>query len=231
MKKILSDFEQTVALASKRLSKTCSALEATQSLMEMGNIQGAYEAAFSFAEASEKLTLLARVLPAYTGHPQAHNSMDELILQTIPIQIGFTREGWFALRIPALLPKKAKGSTSYIRSSLHPAMRRFFVKKEPVNYPDCVLVFRHVYSRERPERQYRDHDNIELNMVTDIIALYVLTDDSALRCSHYYCSAVGNADRTEVYVVPQAAFIDWLRREKTISEEGVTLYENRPEGP
>lgn len=227
MKKILSDFERGVALASKRLSKACSALETTQSLLEMGNIQGAYDAAFTFAEASEKLTLLARVLPAYTGHPQALNSMDELVLQTLPIQIGFTLQGWFVLRIPALLPKKAKGSASYIRSSLHPAMRRFFAKKQPVNYPDCVLVFRHVYNRDRPERLYRDHDNIELNMVTDIIALYVLTDDSALRCNHYYCSATGDVDRTEVYVVPWAEFGDWLQKERMIPDEGVTLYENR----
>ena len=72
---------------------------------------------------------------------------------------------------------------------LYPAMRRFFAGKLPHIYSDCVLIFRHIYDRNRPERSYRDHDNIELNMVVDIVALYLPPDDAPPRCAHYYCNA------------------------------------------
>ena len=75
----------------------------------------------------------------------------------------------------------------------------------------------------------RDHDNIEINMVSDIIAMYVMPDDGPATCAHYYLSAVGNGDRTEVYVVPKSEFPMWLAQEKSIPQEGVKLYENRRE--
>lgn len=166
--------------------------------------------ALKLAELSEKLTLQTRILPAYLGHPLGYQMMDQLLIETSGIFMGFTPQGWFMLQIPALLPKKQSGSAEYIRSMLYPSMRRFFAGKNPVCYHDSVVVFRHVYSRNRPERQYRDHDNIETNMVIDILALYLLPDDAPLRCAHFYCSILGNADYTEVFIIPQNEFLLWL---------------------
>ena len=192
-----------------------------------GNIKQAYESALRLEEVSEKTVLLTRALPAYTGNPKARLETENLIKLSIPIEIGFTKEGWFSLRIPALLPKKDAGSADYIRSSLYLAMREFFLDSQPVRYNDCVLIYRHIYARDRPERKKRDHDNIEVNMVSDIVAMYVLPDDGPSVCSHYYCSAQGQSDRTEVYVVPQCEFTGWLENEKQMPEQGVKLYEKR----
>ena len=192
-----------------------------------GNIKQAYESALRLEEVSEKTVLLTRALPAYTGNPKARLETENLIKLSIPIEIGFTKEGWFSLRIPALLPKKDAGSADYIRSSLYLAMREFFLDSQPVRYNDCVLIYRHIYARDRPERKKRDHDNIEVNMVSDIVAMYVLPDDGPSVCSHYYCSAQGQSDRTEVYVVPQCGFTEWLENEKQMPEQGVKLYEKR----
>ena len=191
------------------------------------DLQAAYEAALQLEEISEKLVLFTRRLPAYTGSPVAEAAVENCMAESIPVEIGFTAEGWFALRIPALLPKKASGSADYVRSFLYPAMRRFFQAQPPVRYRDCVLVYRHVYGRDRPERRYRDHDNIEINMVSDIVALYVMPDDSPKVCSHYYCSVSGADDRTEVYVVPKEDFPLWLVTERAASDEGVKLYETQ----
>ena len=38
-------------------------------------------------------------------------------------------------------------------------------------------------------------------------------------------TAVGNEERTEVYIVPKAKIVEWFDFEKTISKEGVILYE------
>ena len=191
------------------------------------DLQAAYDAALQLEEISEKLVLFTRRLPAYTGSPVAESAVENCMAESIPVEIGFTAEGWFALRIPALLPKKASGSADYVRSFLYPAMRRFFQAQPPVRYRDCVLVYRHVYGRDRPERRYRDHDNIEINMVSDIVALYVMPDDSPKVCSHYYCSVSGADDRTEVYVVPKEDFPLWLVTERAASDKGVKLYETQ----
>lgn len=191
------------------------------------DMQFAYEEAMRMEEAAEKLVLLARTLPAYTGCPYANLDIQNTMALSIPVEIGFIGEGWFSLRIPSLLPKKAAGSADYIRSFLYPAMRRFFEKQQPVRYRDCVLIYRHVYDRERPERQFRDHDNIEVNMVSDIVAMYVMPDDSPQICSHYYCSTAGTVDRTEVYVVPKQDFRMWLEIEKQMPDKGVKLYESK----
>lgn len=190
------------------------------------NQKSAYDAALELEELSEKTVLLTRLLPAYTGNPSAGKEVEQLILDQVPVEIGFTAEGWFCVRMGTLLPKKESGSVDYLRAFLYPAMRTFFSGKAPVRYRDCVLIFRHVYDRMRPERRKRDHDNIEVNLVSDIVALYVLPDDNPSVCSHYYCSASSDEDRTEVYVVPKRDFLLWLADERAIPNKGVKLYEN-----
>lgn len=194
---------------------------------ERGNMEGAYEAAMKLEESSEKLTLLTRTLPVYTGNQRAFADIDRVLAESIPMEIGFTIENWFSVRIPLLLPKKESGSANYIRSFLYPAMQDFFKEKDSIRYQDCVLIYRHVYDEQRPERRMRDHDNIEVNMVTDIVALYVMQDDEPDVCSHYYCSAKGDKERTEVYVVPKKDFPVWIVTEKAMPREGVKLYEKR----
>ena len=184
-----------------------------------------FQQALLIEECAEQLTLAARTLPSYIGHPDAEAQVEAILKQEIPVEIGYTKEGWFSVRIPMLLTKKSKGSTDYIRSFLYPAMRDFFVEKSPVRYREAVLIYRHVYDRRRPERQMRDHDNIEINMVSDIVAMYVMPDDGPAVCAHYYCSAAAEQERTEVYVVPKGDFPTWLSRETAMPDGGVELYE------
>ena len=227
-KKTQTPFERGLEAANRRIANVRSALDDIQSNLLCKNMEGAFSAAFEAADYSEKLTNICRELPAFTGHPKAREMIEDATLNSFPVEIGFTAEGWFSLRIPILLPKKSKGSPAYLTDPLYPAMKRFWRGKRPVRYPDNVLIFRHVYSHERPERRFRDHDNIELNRVADIIALYVMVDDSPLRCRHYYCSASGGNERTEAYVVPRIEFQNWLLREDSIPDKGVKLYENLP---
>ena len=187
-------------------------------------MQMAYEQAMRLEEAAERLVLLTRVLPAYTGSDVARLEVDNTMKLCIPVDMGYTAEGWFCLCIPALLPKKGSGSADYIRSFLYPAMQEYFQRKEPVRFTECVLVYRHVYDRNRPERRMRDHDNIETNMVSDIVAMYVMPDDAPSICSHYECSVMGEDDRTEVFVVPRMDFPQWLLQEnESLKEEENTV--------
>ena len=103
-------------------------------------------------------------------------------------------------------------------------MSRYFREAEYTRrFSECVVIFRHVYDEACPENQLRDHDNIELNMVIDTIAIYVMEDDTPLKCRHYYLSAPGPEDHTEVYVVPLTDWLTWVQRENEIPGTGMEI--------
>ena len=210
----------------ERLVKTLYAVKTDYADKRM---EDALEKSVSAARIAESVTLKTRALPAHTGHPQADAMVQNAIEEAVPVEMGFTEKGWFSLRMPILLPRKEKSSRSYLRGFLYPALEKFSHGKEKIRYRNCVLIFRHVYDRNRPEREYRDHDNIELNTVVDAIAMFFLVDDTPQECRHYYCSAAGENEMTEVYIVPRADFESWLGLEKEPEKLRKKLYKNLSE--
>ena len=199
-------FQEQLEAAQRRLKKVQGALDLTLLLEKRERYDSAYDQAFDFAYEAEQLTLLARVMPAYTGHPRFKERMEAQVADAIPITVELTPEGWLKVVIPALLPRKERGNTNYIFQNLYPAMKRFTQDRPPFHFPKSVIVFQHVYNYQRPERWLRDHDNIELNEVVDAVVFYLLPDDSPKYLEHYYCAGRGEADVTEVYLVPQDDF-------------------------
>ena len=177
--------------------------------------------AFENYRHAEALTLCYRMIPTYTGLPYAKKEVERIMAEEVPFEIGFTDEGWFSVRFPRMLPKKEKGGVEYIRGQLYPALQRFFQNEYPVRFDDCVIIYRHVYAEGFPERKKRDHDNIEINFVTDMVAMYTMTDDAPYLCEHHYCSAAGTTERTEVYVIPRSDMVAWLELRDTFPDEGV----------
>lgn len=219
------NFHQTAERIDRMLVRAKDMSETVRILCEKGDMEEANEAAFRLEEITEKVVLLTRALPAYTGYPRARSEVNRIIADTVPVTIGYTKEGWFSVRMPMLLPKKERGSTDYIRQILYPEMQRFFRGKPLKKLDNACIVIRHVYSEDRPERRARDHDNIETNTVSDIVAMFTLVDDSPKHCSHLYISALGNEERTEIYIVPKDELCDFLKHEGTMPKEGEKLYE------
>ena len=222
-----SYFQMTLEKTIQQTEKLLKLLKSVHTDYEDKRMEDTMEKAVSAAKQAEEVALLTRALPAHTGHPRAKELTRDAIAEAIPIEIGFTDQGWFCLRMPILLPRKEKSSRSYIRGFLYPELEQFATGRR-IRYRNCVLIFRHVYDRNRPEREYRDHDNIELNTVVDAIAMFFLVDDTPLECRHYYCSAAGSTERTEVYIVPRRGFEDWLALENNIPDIGVFLHKNSP---
>lgn len=218
-------FENVLAKVRRREKAVRWELERTEKALTNGGEDALYDAAFCLAAEAEKLTLLTRDLPAHTGNLKAAFDLNDMLIDSCGVEVGFTTEGWVCVQMPALLPRKERGDTAYIRTLLYPPLHRFFLTNALFKLDRCVIIFRHVYHRDRPEREYRDHDNIELNVVVDTLASYTMKDDSPMRCRHYYCSAAGDGDRTEVYVVPADDFPRWLKYEKTLGEKAAPLYE------
>ena len=224
-------FEQTLERIDRMLASMTNRVDLIRSLYENRCMQPCYVQTLRLEENAERLVLQARSLPVYTGSRSAIDEVAQIIQDVIPMEMGFTEEGWFCLRIPMLLPKKESGSVNWLRGFLFPALSEFFNKRAPVLYADCVIIFRHVYARDYPERRWRDHDNIETKLVIDAVALYVMPDDGPKYCCHYACSDADSSERTEVYVVPREEFPQWLEQQKFIPEGGVLLHENCPISP
>ena len=116
------------------------------------------------------------------------------------------------MKMSSLPAKEMATNANYIRDVLYAQLGTYFRKEGcRKRFHNCVIIFNHIYRYDVPEKQYRDHDNIERNMVVDAVALFVMEDDGARRCQHYYCSSPGDDNATEVFVVPEDQFIDFLR--------------------
>ena len=224
-----SYFQIQLDRAIKEAEKLLRQLTAIKTDYAEKRIEEALAKSVTAAKISEGVALKTRALPAHTGHPQADAMVQNAIEESVRVEMSFTEEGWFSLRMPILLPRKEKSSRSYIRGFLYPALERFALAREKIRYRNCVLIFRHVYDGHRPEREYRDHDNIELNTVVDAIAMFFLVDDTPLECRHYYCSAAGDEERTEVYIVPREDFETWLVMENSPEKLRKKPRENPPE--
>lgn len=220
-------FTKGLFLANDKLQILQERLALTMSLNDQKKTEAAYYKSLQAYESAEELALIMRDLPVLTGRFEADEDVKKKMKKTIPIEIGYTKEGWFSVKLFALLPRKEHGGVSYLRSSLYLAMQDFFYKKPPVRYDKCIVIYRHVYSKDMPRRKQRDYDNIEINQLMDIVALYVMHDDGPQFCNVFHCAAEGNANRCEIYVVPKGDFIWWLDGEDKMSIDGVKLYPNQ----
>lgn len=109
-------FEGQVDAVKRRMRNAENEMLQVRINLRNNNMPGAYEAAFDLANAAEKLTIATRELPAYTGHPLARKTMNEQIVETAPVKLGFTKKAGLFLKSPhcCTKSKKAMQSTSWV---------------------------------------------------------------------------------------------------------------------
>ena len=230
MKKDESEFIKGSQTALNLLHSLYTGTVQSMYACSIGQVVEANQIALKNAVVAERLANRYRALPTLYGSPTIRHEVAQIVTEENKVEIGYTNEGWFCVRLPHLLPRKERvkkgeiGSNEYLRGILPPALNRFFKDNYPAPLDDCVVAIRHIYDRNRPERKKRDHDNIEVNYVIDAIAHHVMVDDGALVCRHHYCSAEGTEEGTEVYVVPERDFVKWYLAEKSFPDEGVKLH-------
>lgn len=211
-----SQLSKDVEIAEKLLKNGIKSVSLIKKHIENDEKKLAVDEAIKYEIISEKIVNNARLIPIASGIPCIEEQISDNIIKENNVEIKYlNNDSWFYVKIPSLLPKKEKGNPSYIRATLQIALKKYFSRNKKIKFDnDCVIIFKHNYSKERNEREFRDHDNIELNSVVDLIALYVLIDDNPLKLRHYYCSYISDSDSTEVYIVPNTDFITWLENNK-----------------
>ena len=199
----------------RTLNKTNEIMSDIQQAVAYNDENSVYDLSLDYERTVERLVPLSRDLVICQGRKGSEQVVKQAIQENAPVEINFTKEGWLVLSIPALLPRKEKGNAQYIREIVHDALSEYCKDKNIQRFGKCILIYEHIYDHRIPKREWRDHDNIEINTVTDMIALFVLRDDSSYVCSHVYVSKAGEQNRTNIYVIPETDFDSW-RKERRI---------------
>lgn len=128
------------------------------------------------------------------------------------------RDGVFEVMLPGLLPKrKQKAGAEYLLDPLNAALTKYAKNCPLPSFQDCMICYTHIYALDMPGGRIRDYDNLETKMVQDVIASFVLTDDSGALCDTYHTTAMGEADATRISVMDGSRFPEWLCAQKPAS--------------
>lgn len=133
------------------------------------------------------------------------------------------KDGVFEINLPCLLPKRKKRqSTEFLIDPLYFTLSQYSDSHILPKFKQCVVCFSHIYAEDVSGRNVRDYDNLELKQLLDVIATFIMEDDSGLLIDAYNTTEIGIADCTRISVMDKNRFSQWLSiREnslKTISD-------------
>ena len=114
------------------------------------------------------------------------------------------RNGVFCIRMPVLpLKERCRSDCSYVAIPLLYALKKYGITHEIPRFDNAIVTVRHNYPNNLPVRYLRDHDNIEVKKVLDVIALYFLEDDNMAHCDLYYTAKPSDSYFTEIFIAPK----------------------------
>ena len=168
------------------------------------------ELSMNAALRSERIACRLRNLALGTEAPW---KTDYLKLAAVAHGISISMaDGVLSVTVPGLLPKrKLHTNSSFLHAPLNHALQEYAKTYRLPLFHDCVICFSQVYESEYPQERIRDHDNLEFKQLLDIIAAYVLVDDSGLLCDTHHMTERGDYRHTAIYVMERSAFPDWLK--------------------
>ena len=83
----------------------------------------------------------------------------------------------------------------------------------------CVLCVVHCIQPNSGRRAVPDYDNIELKAVQDLLALFLMVDDSMRYCDRYETACAGDLAQTEFHILRPDAFPAWLVQQNSRKRE------------
>lgn len=132
--------------------------------------------------------------------------------------------GVFEILMPGLLPKrKQRPDMEYLLDPLTAALTSYAKGHLLPRYRECMICYTHIYARDLPDRRIRDYDNLELKRIQDVIASFVLTDDTGALCDIYHTTELGETDATRISIMDNKYFAEWLSVQKTASQGAVSI--------
>jgi len=133
-------------------------------------------------------------------------------------ELGITVEcdvnGIVEITLPCLIPCRKKKPTDFIVAPLYAVLEQF-VDRPPDNpferFTHCTISITHVYNKELfGKGRDRDHDNIEIKGIIDVVNTFLLTDDTGNLCDIFNTSEISDTDMTRITIMKKDMFPKWL---------------------
>ena len=120
--------------------------------------------------------------------------------------------GVLEITLPCLLPKRKKRqSTEFLIDPLYFTLSQYSDSHPLKKFKHCVVCFSHIYSSDFPKQNIRDYDNLELKQLLDVIATFIMEDDTGILVDAYNTTEIGNYDCTRIFVMDKSMFSEWLK--------------------
>lgn len=208
-------FDHALDRAIGRAARILDDLRFIRQMHREGQKETVYKYTLGMVEDVENMTRNARELVLSQRTPTGVEDVRRIVDDHYKIEMGFTQEGWFCLRMPLIIPKKNGYSVKYVENRLRAALEDFWNCRPHMNFPynDAVIVFHHMYARSRNPWEYCVPADSEVECVIRLIFVYVLHQMFQISFRHYHCCSIGEEERTEVYVMPISDFDKWLAQE------------------
>lgn len=110
--------------------------------------------------------------------------------------------------------KVKRKSTEFLIDPVYFILSQYADENKLPKFSQCVVCFSHIYSRELSFNRIRDYDNLELKQLLDVIAAFVMEDDTGFLCDTYNTTEIGENDCTRVTVMNKNHFLEWLGEHK-----------------
>jgi len=138
--------------------------------------------------------------------------------------LGYSQDnGIITITLPCLIPNRKKKPADFITTPLYATLERFVLDNQggeceetPQHQPfqkfnHCVICITHVYDKALLAKgRKRDHDNVELKGIIDVINSFLLTDDSDNLCDIYNTSKISDKDFTVISIMSKEIFPSWI---------------------
>ena len=135
------------------------------------------------------------------------------------MRFSFTRDSAL-LTLPPLLPdRRAAKSREYLSGLVYAALAEASFADTLPQFDRCVLCVVHCLAPRSGGRAVPDYDNIELKTVQDLLALYLLVDDSMRYCDRYETACADLQAHTEFHILRPEVFPAWLAQQNTRERE------------
>lgn len=224
---IKSEYFKKIDKITTENNKINTLLSQIKLLLEEKSYSEVYDLCDKVAILSQSNTQRVRRLPIDFGAKDGISQIKRTIVEKANIQFEYLNYDVLHIILPDLLPirprydsgKKILKQTvnyDYLRSTYLEAFSQEF-KNGKYRIKDgrrAVIAFINYYEEDS---LIKDHDNLDVKIITDILAEFVLFDDDPLSLSHYMDFDYADFMHTEVYLVPEDVFpnfLIWLKKNK-----------------
>ncbi len=211
MIKLVKDYDSLKSL----LKQADTLISKIDLCLKNDNFENAFSEILELQKKTEQIANKGRSLPLVYANPKIQKKIETNIIinQNLKLKIDISND-FVEMQLPFLLNKKESGSPAFIKNTLYAGLNNAF-ENAPDNFKkfdeEMVIVFEHCYVNNY--LSYRDHDNIDINMIIDILCSFFLKDDSPKKLSHLYFSSFdSDINKTKVYLVKKMDLIKFLER-------------------